>query len=87
MINKEILKQMGFGKSVSPSNQELWYHNSKCWVYFNSDKQTVLDNFYDENSLRVNGNLESMRNFFKLFFTNYENNILNSCKIVKGYDG
>lgn len=87
MVNRDILQQMGFGKSDNIGTQEAWYHNSKCWVYFNSDKQTVLDNFYGENSLRVNGNLESMKKFFKLFFTNYENNILNSCEIVKRYDG
>ena len=82
MIDKKILIQMGFRKSSNPDNKELWYHDSGCWVCFNSDKQTVLDNFYGNNSLHVNGNLETMENFFKLFFTNYENNILNSCKIV-----
>ena len=86
MINKEILKQMGFGKGDNPGDKESWYHDSGCWVYFNSDEQTVLDNFYGNNSLRVNGKLESMRNFFKLFLKNYENDILNSCRIIKGYN-
>lgn len=86
MINREILKKMGFEKGDNPDNEESWYHNSECWVYFNTDKQTVLDNFYGENSLRVNGNLESMKNFFKLFLKNYENEIVNSCRIVRGYN-
>jgi hypothetical protein len=45
-----------------------------------------LDNFYGDNSLHVNGDLETMENFFKLFLKNYENDILNSCSVVKGYN-
>jgi len=47
MVNKEILKQMGFGKGDNPGNKESWYHDSGCWVYFNSDEQTVLDMILD----------------------------------------
>ena len=86
MVNRDILKQMGFAKGDNPCNEESWYHDSECWVCFNSDVQTILDNFYGNNSLHVNGDLETMRNFFKLFLKNYENDILNACRIVKGYN-
>jgi hypothetical protein len=38
MINKEILKQMGFKKCDNTSgwNHEVWWHSSDCWVHFHN---------------------------------------------------
>lgn len=90
MINKEILKQMGFKKCDSTSgwDHEVWWHSCDCWVHFHN-KSNANSEFSDicfGRYLIVDGISETMGAFLKDFLAHYGETIFQSCSIVRGYN-
>lgn len=70
MLNKEVLKAMGFQKSDDPAwGHEVWCHNSDIWVHFQNGHETELSVGY---YAHIDGEKESMEKFFELFFAQYD---------------
>ena len=90
MVNKEILKQMGFKKCDSTSGwvHEVWWHSSDCWVHFNNkpDANSEFTRSRLGNYLIIDGISETMGNFLKQFLAYYGETIFKSCRIVRGYN-
>lgn len=90
MINKELLKQMGFKKCDNTSgwDHEVWWHSSDCWVHFHNklDPNAKFYSYSPGLYLHLDGDSESMTDFFKEFLSYYGEIIFKSCSIVRGYN-
>ena len=88
MVNKEILKQIGFEKCDKTDgwDHEVWWYPIDCWVHFNNKSVAEFTKSRLGKYLIINGDSESMADFFKEFLSHYGETIFQSCRIVKGYN-
>lgn len=85
MIDKKILKQMGFKECGKDAgwNHEVWWYPTDCWIHFNHQSLVEFTTNCLGRYLILDGDSESMTDFFKLFLEHYGETVFNSCEIVR----
>lgn len=85
MIDKKILKQMGFKECGKADgwDHEVWWYPISCWVHFDHQSSAEFTRSRLGNYLIIDGESETMTNFFKLFLEHYDKIVFNSCEIVR----
>lgn len=79
MIDRTILKQMGFRRSNDPKwGHEVWYHDSNAWVHYGSEQQFEAYDAYLSNYIKFNGDSDNMTHFFAAFIDNAQAGAVNS---------